>query len=65
MLDRLPGLFTIPSKFGAFRILDAPAVGATGRGVRHVEQSPGTRRGLVLMARARRLDSIDAARALR
>lgn len=68
MYARLKRLFTIKTKFEAFMVIYALAVGAVDRGLRYLEQYPGAGgwllfvacSGAVFMAGARIIDSIDA-----
>ena len=72
MLQRLGRLFTIKTRFEAFLVTYAIAVGAVERGVHYMQQYPGTMgvvlalccTGVVFLAGGKLLDSVRPAPAL-
>ena len=73
MLARIASLFTIKSRFEAFLVIYALAVGACDRGSQYLVQYPGwlgwlmflACTGVVFMAGGKILDALAYARALR
>jgi len=72
-MDRIKRLFTIKTKFEAFLIIYALALGATERGVVYMHQYPGVGgqllalccTGAVFMAGGKIIDALEMQRALR
>ena len=71
-MERIKGLFTIKTKFEAFLIIYALALGATERGAVYVQQYPGfggqllalACTGAVFMARGKIIDAVAYQRGL-
>lgn len=72
-MDRIKRLFTIKTKFEAFLIIYALALGATERGIVYMQQYPGVGgqllalccTGAVFMAGGKIIDALEMQRALR
>lgn len=72
-MDRIKRLFTIKTKFEAFLIIYALALGATERGVVYMHQYPGVGgqllalccTGAVFMAGGKIIDALEMQRALK
>lgn len=72
-MDRIKRLFTIKTKFEAFLIIYALALGATERGIVYMQQYPGFGgqllalccTGAVFMAGGKIIDALEMQRALR
>ncbi|EAT07317.1 hypothetical protein SKA58_10768 [Sphingomonas sp. SKA58] len=72
MMERIKGLFTIKTKFEAFLIIYALALGATERGAVYVQQYPGfggqllalACTGAVFMAGGKIIDAVEYQRGL-
>ena len=70
-MERIKRLFTIKTKFEAFLVIYALALGATERGVAYMQQYPGTGghilalacSGAVFMAGGKILDALEYQRA--
>ncbi|EQB15974.1 hypothetical protein [Sphingobium lactosutens] len=71
-MERIKGLFTIKTKFEAFLIIYALALGATERGAVYMQQYPGfggqllalACTGAVFMAGGKIIDALDYQRGL-
>ncbi|HCW62570.1 MULTISPECIES: hypothetical protein [Sphingomonadaceae] len=71
-MERIKGLFTIKTKFEAFLIIYALALGATERGAVYVQQYPGfggqllalACTGAVFMAGGKIIDAVEYQRGL-